>query len=103
VAGLGNQREWATKFFTWCFEEARPRDDRAITVHFPVGTLWVIDRLLFSERLKVASRAELERDWSMEDVMLVNAQLDAFEKAEALARKRAEADARLKTPPGHRR
>jgi hypothetical protein len=49
--------------------------------------------------MKVHSRAELERDWSAEDVIGSHHMLDAMERAEA----RAAAEARMRAGEGRRR
>jgi hypothetical protein len=53
--------------------------------------------------VKVASFADLERDWSVEDVVMMNGILDALDQAEGDARREAEKAHRAATAPAGRR
>ena len=59
---------------------------------------WFTDRLLVSERLKVSSRAELDRDWSADDIIAAHALLDALEAAEARAMEKARSAGERRRP-----
>jgi hypothetical protein len=73
-------------------DEGRSRGDEggSIELRLPEGCDWFIWRLLVDERMKVRSEAELEAEWSIDDVVMAHGVLDAIDAAEAEARRRAD-------------
>ena len=75
----------------WPFLRRHPKvrrhSDGGSDFNLPERCSWRLWRLLVSEHFRVASIADLERDWSIDDVAIANELLDEFEYLEAEARK----------------